>query len=299
MDLHHLRIFATVYSCGSFTGASNKLSISQPTISEHIKNLERELGFPLFDRLGRSIRPTAEAEILFPRALKIIDDIESLKNDLHQEGSPLAGELVIGASTIPGAYIIPKLAAAFKDANPRVRFTVLIHDSGQICRMVKNHELVIGIVGAEITNENLEYSPLFRDEMILVAPGNGEYPDRITIREMLDLPFICREEDSGTRKSVASILAGHGIGLEQINAVATLGSSSAVKEAVKAGLGCSILSRRAAEDDITSGAIKAVTVEGVDLVRDFHLVTHRKRTMPRLYQEFIRHMRDAEDNRHK
>lgn len=292
MDIHHLRIFTTVFTRGSFTDAAARLSISQPTISEHIKNLEAELGFPLFDRLGRSIRPTAEAEALFPRAMKIIDEVEALKNELGREHGPLAGELAVGASTIPGAHIIPPLTAAFRAEHPRVVFTVHIHDSGRICRMVKNHEIPLGIVGAAMRDDQaLEYSPVFSDEMILAAPGRSPYPDEVTIGEMLAMPFICREEDSGTRRSLARILAEHGLGLERMNTVATFGSSSAVEAAVRAGLGCSIISRRAAEDDLAAGRIRKINVRGLELRRDFHLVTHRKRTLPRLYREFVRHLR--------
>ncbi len=287
MDLHHLRIFTTVYGCGSFTGASKKLAISQPTISEHIKNLETELCLTLFDRLGRSIKPTDAARSLFPRALKIIDDLDSLKNDLQQQGDPLAGELTIGASTIPGEYILPGIAAKFKRKNELVRFNVEVHDSADICRMVAGHEVIIGIVGARSQDKHLNFRAVFNDELLLVAPATTGYPDQITIADLRDLPFICREEGSGTQKSVARILAAHGVEVERLTKTATLGSSTAAKEAVKAGLGVAIISSLAIRDELDSRRMKKITVKGLEMKRRFFLVTHRKRTLPHLYQAFI------------
>jgi len=104
MDIHHLKIFISVYKNKSFTRASEDLHISQPTISEHIKNLENSLGCKLFDRLGRSIMPTAEADILFPKALQLLDDLEQIKEEISATAAGVKGPLVIGASTIPGTY---------------------------------------------------------------------------------------------------------------------------------------------------------------------------------------------------
>ena len=110
MEPHHLKIFTSVYRNKSFTLASKQLHISQPTVSEHIKNLEIALGCALFDRLGRTILPTIEADLLYPRALKILDDLDRLQEDLATAGDRIGGELVLGASTIPGTYILPGLA---------------------------------------------------------------------------------------------------------------------------------------------------------------------------------------------
>jgi len=93
MDIHHLKIFIAVYKNKSFTKASEKLHISQPTISEHIKNLEKSLDCKLFDRLGRSIMPTAEADILYPKALQILDDLDQIQEDISAAGTGIKGKL--------------------------------------------------------------------------------------------------------------------------------------------------------------------------------------------------------------
>ena len=155
MDVHHLKIFVTVYKNKSFTRASEELNISQPTISEHIKNLEHSLGCRLFDRLGRSILPTAEAEVLFPRALQLLDDLEQIRDEITATGKGIKGNLFIGASTIPGTYILPRLAYSFKKEYPEVAFEILIEDSGKITNMVLQHDLLCGIVGAKMISDKL------------------------------------------------------------------------------------------------------------------------------------------------
>jgi DNA-binding transcriptional LysR family regulator len=114
MDIHHLKIFVSVYKNKSFTKASEELHISQPTISEHIKNLENSLECKLFDRLGRSIMPTVEADLLYPKALQILEDLDQIQQEITAAGTGVKGKLVIGASTIPGAYILPRMAYSFK-----------------------------------------------------------------------------------------------------------------------------------------------------------------------------------------
>ena len=129
MEIHHLKIFASVYRHRSFTRASEELRISQPTISEHIKNLENSLDCTLFDRLGRSIMPTAVAEILYPKALQLLDDIDLIREEVSAAGTEIKGRLIIGASTIPGTYILPRAAHSFKKEHPEVAFDIRINDS--------------------------------------------------------------------------------------------------------------------------------------------------------------------------
>ena len=192
MDIHHLKIFVSVYKNKSFTKASEKLHISQPTISEHIKNLEKSLDCKLFDRLGRSIMPTAEADILYPKALQILDDLDQIQEDISAAGIGVKGKLIIGASTIPGAYILPRMAYTFKKQYPDVAFEILIEDSGKITNMVLQHDLFFGIVGAKMTSEKLDYEPLIEDELVLVATSKLLPQKTITLDKLPSIPFLQR-----------------------------------------------------------------------------------------------------------
>ena len=122
MDTRHLHIFTTVYQTRSFTKAAEKLFTSQPTVSEHMRNLEEYLGCKLFDRLGRTIMPTPEAELLYPKARAVLDEMAVIEDMMASASQKVSGELLIGASTIPGAYILPEYAANFTKRYPDISF---------------------------------------------------------------------------------------------------------------------------------------------------------------------------------
>lgn len=288
IETRHLRIFAAVYKNRSFTRAAEILHTSQPTISEHIRNLEQSLNCQLFDRLGRSIVPTREAEILYPRAQAILEDMQKLETDLAMAGQTVAGELIIGASTIPGAYILPALASTFKSRHPGISFEIRIEDSGRIVESILANRLLIGIVGARIPTRRIKYEPCIEDELILVCAGDSTLLDAIEPQQLAELPFIIRENGSGTRRNVESYLSDRRVGIDRLNIVAILGSSTAVEEAVKADLGVSIISRHAVADELLNGSVRQIAVEGLPMARMLWVATAPKRTLPHHYQEFLR-----------
>ncbi len=260
-----------------------------------MQNLEARLNCRLFDRLGRSILPTAAAQLLYPRAIAILEDLRRLEDDITSTGNSMSGELIIGASTIPGTYILPTVAAAFKNEYPGISFEIRINDSAKIVEAVVENELFIGVVGAKIPTAKLLFRPFAEDELILAAAGGNPVPGEITMADLCKLPFIVRERGSGTRKSIESLLARQHFSLDQFTICATLGSSAAVKEAVKADLGVSVVSRYAVLDELQSGAIREITVAGLTMKRNFYIVTSSKRTLPNQYQEFIARLLNSYD----
>lgn len=291
MDIHHLKIFVSVYKNKSFTRASEELYISQPTISEHMKNLENSLGCRLFDRLGRSIMPTTEAEILYPRALQLLDELELLQNEISAAGTGVKGKLIIGASTIPGSYILPRVAYSFKKKYPEVAFEILIEDSARITGMILEYELLCGIVGAKMASDKLEFVPLFEDEIILVATKKVFTQQTITLKKLASIPFLQREQGSGTRKTFENFLRKNGYSADKLNIVATLGSTSAVKQAVKESLGASAISRIAVREDLDTSVLHEIKIKDLNMKRSFYLVRQKKRTLPPQYLAFCEHMK--------
>ena len=291
MDIHHLKIFVSVYKNKSFTKASEKLHISQPTISEHIKNLEKFLDCKLFDRLGRSIMPTAEADVLYPKALQIIDDLDQIQEDISAARTGVKGKLIIGASTIPGAYILPRIAYTFKKQYPDVAFEILIEDSGKITNMVLQHDLFFGIVGAKMISDKLDYEPLIEDELVLVATPELLPQKTITLDKLRSIPFLQREIGSGTRQTFENFLKKNTITTNSFNIVATLGSISAVKQAVKENLGASVISRVAVQEALDNSILHEIPIINMNMKRKFYLVLQKKRTLPTQYAAFCKHMK--------
>jgi DNA-binding transcriptional LysR family regulator len=291
MDIHHLKIFVSVYKNKSFTKASEELHISQPTISEHVKNLENSLDCKLFDRLGRSIMPTKEGDVLYPKALQLLDDLDLIQEEITAAGTGIKGKLVIGASTIPGTYILPRVAYSFKKQFPDIAFEILMEDSAKINNMILQHELLCGIVGARITSDKLDYFPLIEDEIILVSTPKVQPSKPISLDKLATMPFLQREKGSGTRQTFENFLEQKKLSSENFNIVATLGSTSAVKQAVKEGLGTSVISRIAVQEELDSGILHEIPIRNMEMKRNFYLVRQSKRTLPPQYTAFCKHLK--------
>ena len=279
-----------VYKTGSVTKAAEALHSSQPTVSEHLQNLEYSLGCRLFNRLGRGIQPTAEAGLLYPRALAILEDIDRLKEELAATKRRVAGELLIGASTVAGDYFLPSFAAAFKKEHPDVTFEIKIADSAAIVRAIAAGELLAGVVGARFPVRGLVWEFFRQDELTLIAMPAEDLPVAMTVAELVKTPLLLREEGSGTRKAIEGALERQRIAVGQLTVAAVLGSANAIKEAVKAGLGWAIVSRQAVLDDLERGSLRQIALPELDLRRDFYLVTS-KRALPHHYQVFLQSLR--------
>jgi DNA-binding transcriptional LysR family regulator len=293
MDIHHLKIFVSVYKNKSFTKASEYLHISQPTISEHIRNLEKSLECRLFDRLGRSIMPTAEGDVLYPKALQLLDDLDLIQEEITAAGTGIKGQLIIGASTIPGAYILPRVAYSFKEQYPDIEFEIPIEDSSKITSLVLQHELLCGIVGARRISDKLFYEPLIEDELVLVATKKVLAQKTVTLAKLATIPFLQRETGSGTRQTFENFLKKNNTSSDALNVVATLGSTSAVKQAVKEGLGVSVISRIAVQEELDNNIVQVIPVKNFKMKRKFYLVTQKKRTLPAQYLAFCKHLKRA------
>ena len=261
--------------------------LSQPTVSDHIKSLEEDLGCRLFDRLGRNIIPTSEAEALYHLVCEIMEKVESIREIAGRAGGEPAGELVIGASTIPGTYLLPPVMMDFKRLNPGVFFKIEIADSREIVQKILSHGLLVGIVGSKQFSHHLNYTQFVDDELVAVASPKFSIKNRISLDELLSCPMICREEGSGTRREFERYLDLHGKAADKIKVVGCFGSTDAMKQAVKTGAGVAVISRFAVAEDLKHGILKLIRVSGDEIRRQFYVVTHRKRTLPALHTAFL------------
>lgn len=286
MDIHQLKVFVSVFKHRSFSKASHELHLSQPTISDHIKSLEEELDCKLFDRLGRTILATADAEVLHNYAVEIIEKVAQAKDSLKKIQNEPAGNLTIGASTIPGTYLLPEILKSFQKTYPRITPEILISDSKEIFEKVLSHELLMGIIGAKFPTQKIAYTPLIEDNLILVSSPDLIKKNSLKIEELRSYPLILREEGSGTRRETERFLTSAGLSPESLNIAGVFGSTEAVKEAVKAGLGISILSRFSVKDELSRGTIREIKIHGLNMKRFLYIIVHKKRTLPHHYKLF-------------
>ncbi len=283
MDIRRLQAFCKVYELKSFSRAGEELLLSQPTVSAHIMALESELGTRLFDRMGRTVLPTPAACILYRHSLEAFDRLEHARTEIFALTQRVSGELSIGGSTIPAHYILPGVVAAFRSRYPDVVIDLSVGDSQEITERVAEGQLSLGVVGSATDHPDLACELLMNDELVCVAPPAMELPGREVEDGAFDagflrsLPWVIREQGSGTRQAFEASLREHGLDIRDLRVGIMVHSTLAVLQCVKAGLGVSVTSRLACEGAIERGELRLVEMPGLSIHRGYYRVHHAKR----------------------
>ena len=289
-DLRQLEIFRKVVELGSFSKAAEAVFLAQASVSERIATLENMVGTILLDRLGRQIVPTKAGEILYKHALLLLDMKRTACLEMKDFLGIKQGAIHIGGSTIPGEYILPKVIGNFQEKYPLLSVTLSVSSTSDIEDRVLNGRLELGVVGSKRSHRNLIHHELWKDELVLAVPHQHRLAKRkgISIEELSREPFILREVGSGTLKIMEDYLKASGSkAIDSLHVVARFGTSTAVKEGIKAGLGISILSSRALDTELKTGIIKALKVKGLSMFRNFYLIRDRRRIASPLCQAML------------
>jgi DNA-binding transcriptional LysR family regulator len=296
MDLRQLEVFAGVYQLRSFSRAASALRLTQSTVSEHVRLLEEELGVRLFDRLGRESVPTRAGELLHGYARQMLALRVQARQALDEFLGQMSGLLTVGGSTIPGEYVLPALIGRFRERHPRVAITLHISDTRGTVQGVLDGQVDVGVVGADPANRALEAWPLMPDELVVAVPRAHPWMSRqeATLEELRAQPLVVREPGSGSREALERALETAGTSLADMDVIAEMGSTGAIKQAVKAGVGVSIISRRAVEDESRLGLLGCVTIRELKLARQFYVVTHAARSRSPLARAFVDFLKAAE-----
>lgn len=299
MDFKKLTVFCKVYECCSFSEAAKQTHLTQPSVSGYIASLERELDTRLFDRKGRKVKPTQAGILFYKYAKRILSVKEEAENEINLFLGRKKGELKLGGSTIPGQYVLPKLLGAFKSFYPHVKICLQIGDTKHIIDLLIQDEIEVGAVGAKLSEPKLNFIPFTKDELVLAIPANYAFgkDGKISLDTLKSLPFILREMGSGTRMSIERFLAEKGIDVTQMNIIAELGSTEAIRQAIIAGMGVSILSKRAIEVELKAGLIRVLPLNNISLWRDFYLVYPKHKTLSPFTQAFLDFVQEFKDNK--
>jgi DNA-binding transcriptional LysR family regulator len=293
MDLWQLNILTKVVELKSFSKAGAAIHLSQPTVSSHIKDLEEHFECRLIDRMGKEALPTRAGELLYGYAKRLLALKDEAETALSQFKGKTRGHLVIGGSTIPGGYILPQIIAGFLNRFPDVTVSLEISDTEKIMEAILDGQIEIGLVGAPANDKNLVQEPVIDDHLSLIIPADHPWKDRTSVTPdlLMEAPFIAREQGSGTLKSLVQCLNKSGFDVRSLRVVATMGNTAAVRQAVKSGLGVSILSPCAVEDDLKNGSLKALSIDGINLTRHFYLTRHKARTASPLCASFMDYLK--------
>ena len=289
MDLWQLHVFCKVVETQSFSKAGDIVHLSQPTVSSHIKDLEAYIGCPLIDRLPKNACPTKAGELLYDYAKRLLSLRDDAESALAEFQGAVKGRLVMGGSTIPGVYILPKYIGAFTKTYPNVTLSLVLGDTQAIAGGTLGGALEFGVVGARVDDSRLVQEPLVQDDLRIIVPASHKWAEKqmVTLEMLQKEPFIIREKGSGTLKSIQKCFLEKNRHIEELNIIAEMGSTEAVRQAIKAQAGISILSTLAVAEDLQTGRLRALRIKGVDLTRRFYLTRSRQRTPSPLCNTFI------------
>jgi DNA-binding transcriptional LysR family regulator len=273
LNLHLLRMFATVVRCGSFSKAADILNISQPAISKGVRDFELQVGCRLLNRSPRGVVPTPEGLALSRRA----DALFAVERAAEEELSALRGlhngSLRIGASTTIATYMIPRYLGAFHRAYPGVDIHLISANTRDIAAQMVEHEIEIGLVEGPVDDKTLVAEPWRTDVMKLIAAPDHAFAlagDPIDPKRLENEILIVREPGSGSREVVAQALAARGI--EPLRTL-EIGSTAAIKQVVAAGLGVSIVSVVTVDDQVRLGRLKVLDLDGMTIERTLWQLT--------------------------
>ena len=266
LNLHHLRVFASVAEHGGFSRAGVALRISQPAVSKSVRELEREVRTVLFDRGGRTPRLTEAGALLFTRARELFAVERSAEEELRSLSGLESGVLRVGASTTVITYVLPLYLARFRAAHPGVVLHVASANTRGIARALLERRLDVALVEGPVDDERIEVVPWRADELVVI--GHPGHPlaarRRVSLDALVAEPFIVRERGSGTRDVAEQALAAQGV---RLTVAMQLASTEAIKQSVAAGLGLAIVSRSAIADQLALGRIAVIPLRGVPLQR--------------------------------
>lgn len=276
-----LRGFVKLVDEGSFSGAAKRLGVTQPAISAQIRTLEEHFGTKLVMRSGRSWTPTAAGEQLYEHARELGAVADRLEESMGSFGTMPAGRLNVGASTVPGEFLLPRILSPFCEKYPAVRVCVQVGDSAHVAQQILLRRVDIAVMGAPLAVDKLELIPFATDDLVLIASVDNGLSKMSEVHrdDLIFHPWVLREQGSGTRTMVTEAMAGVGLDPENLGVVLELGTTESVKRAVKANVGLSFISSYALEpaEVAEGGPLRVLNVPGVGAKRTLYVAVERGR----------------------
>ncbi|MHB1585753.1 MAG: selenium metabolism-associated LysR family transcriptional regulator [Acidiferrobacteraceae bacterium] len=287
-----LQVFHTVARLLSFTKAAETLHMTQPAVTFQVRQLEEHFNTRLFDRTHNRISLTAAGSRVYEYADKILGLYSEMSSRVRELTGDVSGILLIGASTTIAEYVLPTLLAEFQSRHKDVHIRLSVSNSLGVVHMIENNLVDVGIVESPVTNKSLAVEICWHDKLVFICPPNHPLAakKRVHVQELLSLPFLAREEGSGTREVINEYLERNDLQWHDLNVSMEFGSPEAVKGAVEAGLGVSLVSQATIAKEVKLHTLAALPLEPV-LERPFSFVYQRQKFRLRAVEEFMRFAR--------
>lgn len=290
MDIKQLEVFVAVAKHKSFSKAAREVFLTQPTISSHIQNLEKEMNTVLLKRSNKTIELTDSGQILYNHAIVILNDCKKALYDIREYSGKIEGSIHIVCSSIPEAYIFPRFLDFFCEKFPNIKFTIDHSDSNLVIPEILSERASFGIVGSKLKHPHVDFKDLLDDELILICPNDTKVKDDngfIEVEDFMNMTYIMRKEGSGTRNVIVNTLSEAGLNSQNMNVRALVASNDAIIEMVKSGLGSSLVSEISVLDRIRRGEIKGYRVKGLEFRRKFYFIFSKKKIFTPTEKKFL------------
>ena len=294
MDFKQIEAFVNVVRYKSFSKAADATFFTQPTISTHIRNLEKELGVKLLDRKSRAVEMTPQGAKFYKYAVEMINARAQAFDALDNSSDRVEGILEIQSSSIPAVTFLPDLLAGFRMEHSGIQYYVSSSDTQTVIDNITERRGEIGFIGDEPGGGGIESVKVFTDKVVMIAPASSDIPDRITMSEAVTYPFIWRETGSATRKSFEDAAVAMGYDKEVLDVAALFDDMDSVIRAVEAGLGVAIISEKVAS---TIGSrTRIIQIEDFDEERSFYMITLRSSSLSPAAEAFMEYVRSRLQN---
>ena len=297
MNLKQLEAFVQVAEGGSFSKAAKQLFLTQPTISAHISSLEKELNARLFVRNTKEVKLSDDGKELYRYARQMIDLQKKIEERFETGKSESKHLITIAASTIPAQYLLPEILMKFNERYPKEQVKLLETDSSQVVTKIIDHMVDVGFTGTVLEKKHCKYIPFYKDELVVITPNTEKY--QVLHQNIEDISWISgeclimREEGSGTRKEAGKQLRNAGINLDKLKIIASIENQETIKKSVKQGMGISIISRLAAEEETKSGDLLTFPIAKADQGRDINLVYNKNYQISKSAERFVKVVKEV------
>jgi len=293
-----LQVFHTVARLLSFTKAAETLHMTQPAVTFQVRQLEEHFNTRLFDRTHNRISLTDAGGKVYEYADRIFELYAEMENSVREMTGEISGALTIGASTTIAEYMLPTLLGDFKEKYPEVVIHLKVSNSEGIVSMVENNTIDLGVVESPVGNKNLVVETCKRDKLVGIVPPAHPLSGAtcVSFGKLLEFPFICREEGSGTREVINDYLDHLTDCSASLKIAMELGSPEAVKGAVEAGMGVSVVSRATIQKELRLGTLVALDLDP-PLDRPFSFVHQKQKFRLRVMEELLEFARSYCDER--
>ena len=290
MTLRHLKIFLAIYETGSTTAASQVLHVAQPTVSIALRELEDHYGVPMFERYAKRLRVTEAGRQLYPYAKHLTALFDEAEDVMRSMGT--AGTFRIGTSITIATCYLPRLVQDFQALYPAMTIRVTTENTDTITKLLLSNEVDVGLVEGAVHSPFLVVEPYRQDHLTLVCPPNHPFARAGTAspQALAAEPLLLRELGSAVRETFDSLMAARGL---TVKPAWQSVSTEAILQAIRAGLGVSVLPWPLVRDLVEQGVLAAVAVEGMDFARNFSIVFHKNKFRSPAFHAFTRLCRES------